>query len=153
MERAQLRGVAAGTNATAETSAADSINASPIMLIDPERVEEVIDLICEGEPAAFDRWIAYLESDLAKFGMLLPGAGTTESIRDIQSAAHLLKGTCLNIGAQALGALFAALERDAKEGKSTALNQRYAEGRVLEARSVHALREVAAKSNIAPRDS
>ena len=129
--------------ATANTNA----NASPALLIDLEHVREVIELICEGEPAAFDRWIGYLESDLNKFETLLPGAGTTESNASIQGAAHSLKGTCLTMGAKALGVFFAEIERDAKAGKSAAFNQRYAEGRELEARSLHALREVAAKGS------
>lgn len=128
-------------------AATANTNASPTLLIDLEHVREVIELICEGEPAAFDRWIGYLESDLNKFETLLPGAGTTESNASIQGAAHSLKGTCLTMGAKALGVFFAEIERDAKAGKSAAFNQRYAEGRELEARSLHALREVAAKGS------
>ena len=64
---------------TQRDAATADTNTSPALLIDLEHVREVIELICEGEPAAFDRWIGYLESDLNKFETLLPGAGTTES--------------------------------------------------------------------------
>jgi HPt (histidine-containing phosphotransfer) domain-containing protein len=128
-------------------------SASSKPLIDIERVAEVIDLICEGEPAAFARWIDHLETDVAKFAALLAGAGTTESIRSLQGAAHALKGTCLNLGASALGGLFAALERDAKEGNLTTLHQRYAGGRELKAQSIRALREVAGKSDVGAPDN
>ena len=135
MDRAQSE------NTPIYTDAADT------PLVDPERVLEMIDLICEGEPAAFDRWIAYLEADLAKLAALLPGSGTTESNLGIQSAVHSLTGTCMNLGVPMLAVLFAELERYAKEGKSAALNQRYAQGRDLEARSILALREFTAKSS------
>ena len=138
MDRAQSEDTPTGTDA-ANTS-----------LIDPERVLEIVDLICEGEPLAFDRWIGYLEADLAKLAALLPGSGTTESDGSIQSATHSLKGTCMNLGVPVLAALFAELERYAKEGKSVALNQRYAQSRDLETRSVLALREFAAKISLPP---
>jgi HPt (histidine-containing phosphotransfer) domain-containing protein len=128
-------------------------DASEPPLVDPERVIEVIDLICEGEPAAFDRWIGYLEADIAKLGALLRNTGTNENDRAIQGAAHSLKGTCMNLGVPVLAALFAELEQYAKEGKSEALTQRYAQGRDLEARSIHALREFAAKCNVPTGDS
>jgi HPt (histidine-containing phosphotransfer) domain-containing protein len=114
--------------------------AAPTALVDHERVAEVIDLVCEGEPGAFGKWIDYLVADLAKFQALLPGASTAESHRGIQSAAHSIKGTCLNLGAQALGELFSALEQEAREGNSAALNQRYAASRDLETQSIQALR-------------
>jgi HPt (histidine-containing phosphotransfer) domain-containing protein len=124
-----------------------------VLLIDLERVEEVIDLICGGEHAAFNHWIDSLESDLATFETLLPGAGTAESDQDILSAVHSIKGTCLNLGVQALADLFAELEQAVKEGKSAALNQRYAASRDLQIRSIHALREIAAKGSFADRNS
>lgn len=119
--------------------------ASVIQLIDPERVLEVIDLICEDEPAAFGRWIGYLEADLAKFPTLLPATGTTESNRQIQGLAHSLKGTCMNLGAAALATLFAELERHAKAGESEAINQRYAQDQHFEIGSTQALRKFAAE--------
>jgi HPt (histidine-containing phosphotransfer) domain-containing protein len=124
--------------------------ASPTPLIDLERVQEVIDLICEGEHAALGRWIDHLETDLGKFGVLLPSAGTSDGDHNIQIAAHSIRGTCLNMGAQALGELFSALEQDAKENKSARLTQRYAENRELEKRSIAALRVIAAQRNLAP---
>jgi HPt (histidine-containing phosphotransfer) domain-containing protein len=114
-------------------------------LIDHERAEEVIDLICEGEHAAFGGWVDHLETDLAKFEALLPATDTMESNRDIQGAAHSIKGTCLNLGAIALGELFSTLEQDAKEGKLAALNQRYAESFKIKTESIRELRAIAAK--------
>lgn len=134
-----------------ETSA--NADAAVTPLVDPERVLEVIDLICESEPAAFDRWIGYLEADLAKLAALMPGSGATESDRAIQNTAHSLKGTCMNLGAPVLADLFAELERYAKEGKSDVLNQRYAQDRDLEARSIQALREFAAQVQVPTQGS
>jgi HPt (histidine-containing phosphotransfer) domain-containing protein len=125
-----------------------SNNKAPTLLIDHERVAEVIDLVCEGGHATFSQWIDYLQTDLTKFEALLSATDTTDNNRGIQSAAHSIKGTCLNLGAQALGELFSALEQEAKEGKSAALNQRYAEGRDLETQSILALRDVVAKGDL-----
>jgi HPt (histidine-containing phosphotransfer) domain-containing protein len=118
-------------------------------LIDDERVEEMIDLICGGKHAALNRWIDYLEADLAKFEPLLSGAGTPEGNREIQGAAHSIKGTCLNIGAHALGDVFSGLEQEAKEGASAAaLAARFAASRELGAQSIRALREISAKPDV-----
>ncbi len=125
---------------------------SPTALVDHERVAEVIDLVCEGEPGAFGKWIDYLVADLAKFQALLSGASTTESHRGIQSAAHSIKGTCLNLGAQALGELFSALEQEARECNSAALNQRYAANRDLETQSIQALRAATIGGNLTTRE-
>jgi HPt (histidine-containing phosphotransfer) domain-containing protein len=115
------------------------------LLIDEERVLEVIDLICEGEPAALERWIAYLEADITKLENLLPCTNSKESLAALYDVSHALKGTCANMGAQALGALFIALEKDAKAGNAAALNQRYADGKMLGSQSIQALREFMAK--------
>ncbi len=132
------------SDAAADTKADASVTLMP--LVNHERVLEMIDLICEGEPAAFGRWVDFLDADLAKFAALLSIAGTTESNLKIFDAAHALKGTCLNLGAPALGALFAELERHAKQSEWEALLLRYGESRELEAQSTHLLREVAANS-------
>jgi HPt (histidine-containing phosphotransfer) domain-containing protein len=128
------------------TSANDGAPSMP--LIDDERVEEMIDLICGGAHAALNRWIDYLVADIAKFEALLPGAGTAGGIREIQSAAHSIKGTCLNIGAQALGARFSRIEQDAKEGAVAAINEHFAAVRVLAAQSVQALREISTRPDV-----
>lgn len=130
------------------TGAPPPLKALPTQLIDCERVAEVIDLICEGEYAALNGWVDYLQTDLNKFEALLSGPDTAEKNKNIQSAAHSIKGTCLNLGAQALGDLFSEFERDAKEGKSQALNQRLADCRVLGAKSVQALREIAVNRSV-----
>ena len=118
-----------------------------MLLVDIERVEEVIDLICAGEHAAFNRWIDSLAADLAKFEALMRQASATEGRLDIQHAAHSIKGACLNIGLLALSDLFAELEHDAKTGQTAAVKQRYAANRAVEAQSLQALREIAASDD------
>lgn len=125
----------------------DHASSASTPLIDHERAEEVIDLICEGEHAAFGGWVDHLEADLTKFEALLPAIDTMESNRSIQGAAHAIKGTCLNLGAMALGELFSTLEQDAKEGKYAALNQRYAESFSVKSESIRELRAIAAKGS------
>jgi HPt (histidine-containing phosphotransfer) domain-containing protein len=117
-------------------------------LIDHERAEEMIDLICEGQHAAFGGWVDHLETDLAKFEAMLPATDTMESNRGIQGAAHSIKGTCLNLGAIALGELFSLLEQDAKEGKTAALNRRYADNLAIRMESIRELRAIAAKDGV-----
>ena len=139
MEHVQASDVTASSNA--KPSAEPSAVVTP--LVDHERVLEMIDLICEGEPAAFGSWVGYLEADLAKFAALMSDAGSTDRNLNILNTAHALKGTCLNLGAPALGALFAELEKHAKEGQWDALLLRYQESRALEIQSTNSLREVA----------
>ncbi|MEQ1517839.1 MAG: Hpt domain-containing protein [Usitatibacteraceae bacterium] len=123
-------------------------DASATPLINEERVLEVIDLICEGEPTALERWIAYLEADIARFESLLPCTTAKESFAALYDVSHALKGTCANMGAQALGALFIALENDAKANDATTLNQRYADGKSIGPRSAQALRDFMGKLKV-----
>lgn len=127
---------------------ATNSGASSMPLIDDERVEEMVDLICGGAHAALNRWIDYLEADVAKFEGLLSGTGTAEGMREIQGAAHSIKGTCLNIGAQALATLFSKIEQSAKEGAVTALLDHFAASRAVAAESVQALREISKRPDI-----
>lgn len=55
-------------------------------------------------------------------------------------AAHTLKGACHQLGAQALGDLFAAIESSAKAGDYDDAKRRFADGAVLIARSLQALK-------------
>jgi HPt (histidine-containing phosphotransfer) domain-containing protein len=140
---------AKGENSVSDLSlTATNTGASSMPLIDDERVEEMIDLICGGAHAALSRWIDYLEADVAKFEALLPVAGTAEGIREIQGMAHSIKGTCLNIGAQALGALFSKIEQAAKEGAVAALNEYSTATRALAGQSVRALREISKRPDV-----
>jgi HPt (histidine-containing phosphotransfer) domain-containing protein len=54
-------------------------------------------------------------------------------------AAHTLKGTCRQLGAMALGQLFADIERVAKAGDYAAARQQYDDGAALIAQSLEAL--------------
>jgi HPt (histidine-containing phosphotransfer) domain-containing protein len=127
---------------------ADDASASSIPLIDDERVEEMVDLICGGKHAALARWIDHLETDVAKFEVLMSGANTVGELREIQGAAHSIKGTCLNIGATVLGSLYAKLEQDAKEGATAALKDNFAAARVVVVQSMQALREISMRPDI-----
>lgn len=115
------------------------------VLLDDERVQEVLELLCADDAGAFDRWIAQLDTDLVKFRALLASAGNPDGKRDIHIAAHALKGACLVIGAQALATLFAELEASAKAGDLTEVNRHYAAGRELEAETLAALKAASAK--------
>lgn len=110
------------------------------VLVNLEQLREVIDLMGEDDPAAFDRWIIRLESELVEFRKLLPVERAEDGPR-VTSAAHSLKGTCLVMGAQALAERFAELEACAKGGKIAEFNRLASESRDLETASVQALRE------------
>ena len=110
------------------------------VLLNLEQLREVIDLMGEDDPAAFDRWIVRLESELAEFKKLLPLVRAEDGPR-ATSAAHSLKGTCLVMGAQALAERFAELEACSKGGKIAEFNRLATESRELETASLQALRE------------
>jgi HPt (histidine-containing phosphotransfer) domain-containing protein len=55
-------------------------------------------------------------------------------------AAHTLKGSCHQLGAQALGELFAEIERSAKAGDYAGAKQKFEDAASLIARSLDALR-------------
>jgi HPt (histidine-containing phosphotransfer) domain-containing protein len=85
-------------------------------------------------------FVGKLEGSLAGFGTAfseyVARGDTTGALR----AAHTLKGTCLQLGAQALGDLFADIERSAKAGDYAEARRKFDGGAALIAESIEALK-------------
>jgi HPt (histidine-containing phosphotransfer) domain-containing protein len=85
-------------------------------------------------------FVGNLEASLAGFDAAFSkclGRGDTDgAVR----AAHTLKGSCRQLGAQALGDLFADIERSAQAGDYAAAKHTFHHGAVLIAQSLDALK-------------
>jgi HPt (histidine-containing phosphotransfer) domain-containing protein len=79
----------------------------------------------------------YLAGFEADFSQYLARADATGAVR----AAHTLKGSCRQLGAHALGDLFADIERCAKAGDYVGARCDFEAGRELIARSLQALKQ------------
>jgi HPt (histidine-containing phosphotransfer) domain-containing protein len=79
----------------------------------------------------------YLADFEADFSQCLARGDAAAAVR----AAHTLKGSCRQLGAYALGDLFADIERSAKAGNYAAAGRSLEAGRGLIARSLQALKQ------------
>lgn len=93
-----------------------------------------------GRDDVLSGFVRKLEGHLAGFGAAfsdyLARGDTTGAVR----AAHTLKGTCHQLGAQALGDLFADIERSAKAGDYAEAKRKFDAAASLIARSLEALK-------------
>lgn len=111
-------------------------------MLDAERVNEVIDVICDGEPDAFKRWIERLDAELTKFNDVVAANRTAPDLGVLRERAHSLKGTALVMGAKVLGDLFAQLETDARNGSFAQFSEHVETLPDVGAQSLAALRAV-----------
>ena len=86
-------------------------------------------------------FVRKLESSLASFGAAFSECIARGDTTAAQRAAHTLKGTCLQLGAQALGDLFAEIERSAKAGDYAEAKRKFDGGAALIAQSLEALKQ------------
>jgi HPt (histidine-containing phosphotransfer) domain-containing protein len=85
-------------------------------------------------------FVRKLECSLAGFGAAFSDYVARGDTTAAQRAAHTLKGTCLQLGAQALGDLFADIERSAKAGDYAEAKRKFDSGASLIAQSLEALK-------------
>ena len=111
------------------------------LLIDPEAVEQI--RVVEraiGRNDLFSGLVTKLEGNVNGFGAawldLIARGDTAGATR----AAHTLKGTCRQLGAAALGELFADVERAAKAGNYDEAKRKFDAGGSLIAQSLDALK-------------
>jgi HPt (histidine-containing phosphotransfer) domain-containing protein len=110
-------------------------------LIDPALIEEIRRIErATGRNDVLSGFVQKLEASLAGFGAAfsaqVAGGDTAGAVR----AAHTLKGTCRQLGAPALGDLFAEVEEAAKAGDFAAAQRKFETGASLVARSLQALK-------------
>jgi HPt (histidine-containing phosphotransfer) domain-containing protein len=85
-------------------------------------------------------FVGKLEGSLAGFGAAFSAHVARGDTAAAVRAAHTLKGTCLQLGAQALGDLFADIERSAKAGDYAEAKRKFDAGAALIAQSIEALK-------------
>jgi HPt (histidine-containing phosphotransfer) domain-containing protein len=112
------------------------------LLIDRLCVDEIRRIEqATGRNDVFSGFVRTLEGHLAGFGAAFSDYIARGDTRGAERAAHTLKGTCRQLGAQALGDLFADIESSAKAGDYAEAKRRFDSGASLIAQSLEALKQ------------
>ena len=111
-------------------------------LVDGELVEQVR-LIerASGCNDLLSGFIRQLERGIARFGDAFSECVAQGDRYGAERAAHTLKGTCRQLGAVALGDLFAEIERSTKAGEYAEAKRTFEGGATLIAESLEALKQ------------
>jgi HPt (histidine-containing phosphotransfer) domain-containing protein len=111
------------------------------LLLNPELIAQ-IRLIehATGRNDVLSGFIRKLEASLAGFAAAFSDYIARGDTTGAERAAHTLKGTCLQLGAQALGDLFADIEHSAKAGDYAEAKRKFDGGASLIAQSLEALK-------------
>ena len=113
--------------------------AGELQLLNRERYEEIKMLTDEAGPEVFAGLVRGLEKDLNAFDSSVSGWIAQKDAANFTRAAHSLKGSSHSLGAQAVGNLFAEIEKAAKAGDIEAAARHYTEGKAICAASIVAL--------------
>lgn len=117
------------------------MSGDPDALLDRSLVEEIRRIErATGRNDVLSGLISALETSLVGFPKAFSDCLACGDTAGAVRAAHSLKGTCRQLGAQALGELFAAIEASAKAGNYGEAQGKYDEGVLLIARSIEALK-------------
>jgi HPt (histidine-containing phosphotransfer) domain-containing protein len=112
------------------------------LLLDRERIAEIRHIAsATGQPDMFGWLVGKLEASLNGFGAAFSAQVATGDTKAAERAAHTLKGTCRQLGVQALGELFADIERTAKAGQYAEAQRKYEEAAQLIVQSLDALKQ------------
>lgn len=110
-------------------------------LIDPALIEEIRRIErATGRNDVLSGFVQKLEASLAGFGAAFSAQVARGDAAGAVRAAHTLKGTCRQLGAPALGDLFAEIELAAKAGDFAEAQRKFEAGASLVAQSLEALR-------------
>lgn len=116
-------------------------NERATLLLDPERIDEIKHIErATGRDDVLSGIVRTLEGNLAGFGAAFSDCIARGDTTSAERAAHTLKGTCHQLGAQVLGDLFADIERCAKAGDYAEAKRRFDCGASLIAQSLEALK-------------
>jgi HPt (histidine-containing phosphotransfer) domain-containing protein len=110
------------------------------LLIDRGLLEEIRRIERGGGGDMLAGFVRRLEGNLADFAELFSGCIARGDARGALRAAHSLKGMCHQLGARALGELFAEIERSVKAGDYADARRKFDGGDDLIARSLDALK-------------
>jgi len=93
-----------------------------------------------GRDDVLSGFVRTLERNLADFGAAFPDCIARGDATGAKRAAHALKGACHQLGARALGDLFADIERTVHSGDHAEAKRRFDGGAGLIAQSLEALK-------------
>jgi HPt (histidine-containing phosphotransfer) domain-containing protein len=111
------------------------------LLLNRERIDEIRYVEhATGRDDMLSGIVRTLEGNLAGFGAAFSDCIAAGDATGAERAAHTLKGTCHQLGAQALGDLFGDIERSAKAGDYAEAKRRFDGGASLIAQSLEALK-------------
>ena len=111
------------------------------IVLDRQRVEEIRRIErAAGRDDVLSGFVRALEGHLAGFAAAFSGYVARGDTTGAERAAHTLKGACHQLGAQALGDLFADIERSARAGDYAQAQRTFEAGADLIAQSLEALK-------------
>jgi len=111
-------------------------------IVDPELVAEIRRIEkATGRTDVFSGFVGKLENAIVGFEPEFSACVARGDATDAVRAAHTLKGTCRQLGAMAMGDLFAEIERIAKTGDFSSASLKFVEGAPLIAESLSALKQ------------
>jgi HPt (histidine-containing phosphotransfer) domain-containing protein len=117
-----------------------SISASTVIL-DQSLVAEIRRIEqASGRNGIFTSCVSKLEANLGEFRAAFAACVARGDTLGAVRAAHTLKGSCRQLGAQALGDLFADIERSVKDGNYTQAERTFDGGASLISDSIAALK-------------
>ena len=93
-----------------------------------------------GRNGIFTTCVGKLEQNLSEFRDTFAASVARGDTLGAMRAAHTLKGSCRQLGAQALGDLFASIERYVKEGDYAQAERTFDGNAVLVSESLEALK-------------
>jgi HPt (histidine-containing phosphotransfer) domain-containing protein len=109
---------------------------NPELIAEIRRIEQA-----SGQHGIFAKCVRNLESTLAEFGAAFAASIARGDISTAARAAHTLKGSCHQLGAQALGDVFNDIEYCVKAGDYDRAHRTFADSASLIADSVEALKQ------------
>ena len=111
------------------------------LLLDRDLIAEIRRIEhATGRDDVLARFVRTLEGNLAGFGAAFSDCIASGDTAGAVRAAHTLKGTCRQLGAPALGDLFADIERSAEDGDFAEAKRKFDGGTSLIAQSLEALK-------------
>lgn len=120
--------------------AAEELEAASVVL-DRRRIDEIRHIErAAGRNDVLSGFVRTLEGNVKGFAAAFADYIARGDLTGAQRAAHTLKGACQQLGAQALGELFADIERSAQAGDFAGARRRFDGGADLIAQSLQALK-------------
>jgi HPt (histidine-containing phosphotransfer) domain-containing protein len=111
------------------------------VLLDSGLIEEIRRIErATGRTDVLSGFVQKLEGHIAGFPKAFSDHLARGDTAGALRAAHTLKGTCRQLGAVALGDLFAEIESSAKAGDYAGATRKFDEGAALVAQSIEALK-------------